>query len=46
MINKSINTILSFAAKREVSDIHFQVGVPQLYFVFFPFAACHLFTWR
>jgi twitching motility protein PilT len=30
VINKNINTILSFAAKREVSDVHFQVGVPPM----------------
>ncbi len=30
MIKSNINTILNFAAQREVSDVHFQVGVPPM----------------
>ncbi len=30
MIKQSLNTILNFAAQKEVSDIHFQVGVPPM----------------
>lgn len=30
MIKSNLNSILSFAAQREVSDIHFQVGVPPM----------------
>lgn len=30
MLTSSINSILSFAAQKEVSDVHFQVGVPPM----------------